>query len=326
MALHQSSGRWRLGLLLALTTTGCWATLPVALKFTLQSLDVYTLTWFRFLVAFAIVAAWVGLRSGFGAFRGLGRSYWTLLGLAALMLIGNYVFYLIGLDYTTPATSQLLIQLAPLLMAIGGIVLFRERFSLGQWAGLAILAIGLWLFFRDQLDVQADAAHFVRGCLIIVLAAVVWAIYALAQKQLLNRLTSPAILLVIYGAAVLLLLPIASPARLATLDGAHWLALSYCALNTLIAYGAFAEALAHWDASRVSAILALTPLLTLLTVWVVHAIAPDLARPEQVGVLGFVGAALVVAGSALTSLLGNRAELPPADVVQPERSDATRSG
>lgn len=44
MALHQASGRWRLGLLLALTTAGFWATLPVALKFTLETLDVYTLT------------------------------------------------------------------------------------------------------------------------------------------------------------------------------------------------------------------------------------------------------------------------------------------
>ena len=30
--LHQASGRWKLGLLLALVTAACWATLPVALK------------------------------------------------------------------------------------------------------------------------------------------------------------------------------------------------------------------------------------------------------------------------------------------------------
>jgi len=30
--LHQSSGQWRLGLMLALVTAACWATLPVALK------------------------------------------------------------------------------------------------------------------------------------------------------------------------------------------------------------------------------------------------------------------------------------------------------
>jgi drug/metabolite transporter (DMT)-like permease len=85
------------------------------------------------------------------------------------------------------------------------------------------------------------------------------------------------------------------------------LALIYCAFNTLLAYGAFAEALAHWEASRVSVILALTPLLTLLAVEVVHGVAPHVVRPEQIGTIGFVGAALVVVGSGLSSLLGNRA-------------------
>ena len=51
MALHQASGRWKLGLLLALVTAACWATLPVALKITLGALDPYTLTWFRFVLA-----------------------------------------------------------------------------------------------------------------------------------------------------------------------------------------------------------------------------------------------------------------------------------
>ena len=54
MALHQASGRWRLGLAMALTTALSWATLPVALKITLEQLDPYTLTWFRFLVAAAV--------------------------------------------------------------------------------------------------------------------------------------------------------------------------------------------------------------------------------------------------------------------------------
>lgn len=321
MALHQVSGRWRLGLVLALCTAGAWATLPVALKFTLEALDVYTLTWFRFLVAALLVGAWLGWRRRLGGFRTLQRGDWLLLTLAALMLIGNYVFYLMGLDFTTPATAQLLIQLAPLLMAIGGIVVFRERFRAGQWFGLALLCLGLWLFFRDQLRVQADAPDFVTGCLVLVLAAVVWAVYSLAQKQLLSRLSSPAILLFIYAAASLVLLPGATPSRLLALDAVHWVSLMYCALNTLIAYGAFAEALAHWEASRVSVVLALTPLLTLLTVSLVHAGWPQVIAAEQIGTVGFAGAGLVVAGSALASLLGNRRPLVTPTVTDRLESD-----
>ena len=64
MALHQASGRWRLGLALALVTAACWSTLPVALKVTLDRLDPYTLTWVRFVIAGAIMLAWLAARDG----------------------------------------------------------------------------------------------------------------------------------------------------------------------------------------------------------------------------------------------------------------------
>ena len=304
MSLHQASGRWKLGLLLALVTAACWATLPVALKITLEQVDPYTLTWFRFVLAAGVMLAWLAARGGLGGFAALDAKRWWLLLLAGLCLIGNYVFYLLGVQQTTPANAQLLIQLAPLLMALGGIFVFRERFNGWQWLGLAVIAGGLGLFFRDQLD--AGAKGYLAGSALVIVAAVVWAAYALLQKQLLVRLSSPAILLFIFGLASLLMLPFATPSVLLRLDGLHWALLLYCALNTLVAYGAFAEALAHWEASRVSAILATTPLLCLGTVAAVHALWPASVASETVTALGYVGAILVVIGSAVTSLTGKR--------------------
>ena len=306
MALHTVSGRWQLGLLLALATALFWATLPVALSLVLRELDALTVTWFRFAFAALGMGLWLGLRGGFRQFHGLAARHWLLLGIAGVMLIGNYVFYLLGLERTSPANAQLLIQLAPLLMALGGILVFAERFSGGQWCGLALVAAGLLIFFDDQRGQQSVGAHYTSGAALIVLAAVVWAVYALLQKQLLQRLGSQAILWAIYLLAAVVLLPAADPAALFSLSSLQWWALVYCALNTLAAYGAFAEALAHWEASRVSVVLALTPLLTLATVEVGHWLAPTWVNPESIGLLGGVGAALVVMGSILTSLLGRR--------------------
>ena len=304
MALHESSGRWRLGLLLALVTAACWATLPVALKLTLEQVDAITLTWFRFLVAAGVMGAWLAARHGFPAFRTLSGKHWTMLLLAGLMLLGNYVFYLLGVQFTTPANAQLIIQLAPLLMALGGIVVFKERFAAAQWLGLAVIVVGLGLFFGEQ-----NASHggdYAFGASLVVLAAVVWAVYALLQKQLLIQLSSPAILGAIYALAALLLWPFAAPSVLLELDALHALLLGYCALNTLVAYGAFAEALAHWEASRVSAILATTPILCVGAVAGVHAFWPTLIEAEQLGAMGWAGALLVLAGSAAASLLAAR--------------------
>jgi drug/metabolite transporter (DMT)-like permease len=145
----------------------------------------------------------------------------------------------------------------------------------------------------------------------VVLAAVVWAVYALAQKQLLMKLGSMQILLVIYIGATLLLWPFAHPSQLARLDAAQAGLLAYCALNTVVAYGSFAEALAHWEASRVSAVLAVTPLLCLGVVAVVHALWPAMLAPEPMSMVGWAGAALVVVGSTTVSLLGRRRGVNP---------------
>jgi len=306
MNLHRASGQWRLGLTLTLITAACWATLPIALKLVLQSLDPITLTWFRFLVAALVTGAWLGFRGRLGGYRALSGRGWTMLFVAALMLVGNYVFYLLGVQHTTPANAQLLIQLAPLLMALGGIWVFGERFRAAQWLGLALLVAGMALFFADQLAASAKAPGYVLGSALVIVGAIVWAIYALLQKQLLVRLGSMQILWFIYVFASLALLPFAHPAQLLQLDGLHWALLAYCAFNTIGAYGAFAEALAHWEASRVSAILATTPLLCIAAATVVHALWPQWLAPERITPLGWMGAGLVVAGSAAVSLLNAR--------------------
>lgn len=307
MALHQASGRWRLGLLLAFITAGFWATLPVALKIALEQLDPYTLTWARFAFAAVVVLGWLAWRGELGVYRGLDARRWGLLVVAGFGLIGNYVFYLLGLDHTTPANAQLLIQAAPLMMGVGAILVFGERYNRWQWLGFAAVVAGLLLFFADQQRHAAVApGRYGIGAGLIALAAFVWAVYALLQKQLLLSLTSAQVLAAIYVLATLVLWPFAAPASLLALDAFHWAALAYCAFNTLGAYGAFAEALAHWDASRVSVVLALTPLMTVATVEVVQWLAPGLIARETIALLGWIGAAAVVVGSAVVSLMRDR--------------------
>ncbi|MFL6591987.1 MAG: DMT family transporter [Luteimonas sp.] len=306
MDLHRTSGRWRLGLSLTLATALFWATLPIALKIALEILDPITLTWFRFVVATALTAAWLGARGQLRGYGALERRQWVMLATAAGLLLGNYVFYLLGVQHTTPSNAQLLIQLAPLLMALGGVWVFGEPFRLAQWCGLLLLAAGMLLFLGDQLAGARQSPGYVLGSAWVVLGAIVWAGYALLQKQLLVRLGSMQILLLIYVAASVVLLPFAHPAQLRHLDALHWAVLAYCAFNTVGAYGAFAEALAHWEASRVSAILACTPLLCMAAAALVHALWPQLIVAERISPIGYLGAALVVAGSAAASLLGRR--------------------
>lgn len=308
MQLHQSSGRWRLGLSLALVTVCLWGVLPIALKVALQAVDVYTVTWFRFLVSFWLLAIYLGLRGELGTGRRkLGKARLDLLAIATLFLAANYLFYLKGLQDTSPSNAQVIIQLAPVMMGIGGLIIFKERYTRQQWLALGTLLLGMLLFFNEQLRHLVTApTQFLWGSIYIVIAAAVWAVYALAQKQLLQQVPSSMIMLVIYGGGALLFAPFTSPESLQTLTPLQWGMLLFSALNTFIAYGAFAEALDHWEASKVSAVLSTTPIVTLSSVFVVSLLFPTLIAPEPITFLAVIGAFFVVVGS-LGIAIGRRA-------------------
>ncbi len=301
--MHNISGRWRLGLLLSLITVVLWGILPIGLAITLQVLDVYTVTWFRFLLSFILLAGYLGIRGKLPTQTNIRSTSWKLLVLAILFLAANYILFLQGLALTSPANAEVIIQLAPLLMGFGSLILFRERYILRQWVGVGVLTLGLVLFFHEKLTNLITApANYLLGSSLVVIGAIAWAIYALAQKQLLQTLSAPHTMLIIYGGCAFLFSFFATPKALLTLNIFHWVMLIFCALNTLIAYGAFAESLEHWEASRVSAVIATAPIVTLISVDIVSVIAPALIAPEGLTTIAIAGAIMVVAGSIAIAL------------------------
>ncbi len=301
--MHRTTGNWKLGLTLALIAALMWGALPIALKVLLDDMDVFGITWYRFLVASLVLGALLAYRRRTPRVRELPGHSWVLLSVAILGLAANYLLYVLGLRFISPGTAQIVIQLAPMFLLIGGILFFKEHFSRLQWLGLVVLIGGLGLFFNDRLaELVSVASHYAVGVLFIFVSAIVWAAYALAQKQLLKDLPSDAIMWLIYIAAVILFFPLADLAQIRELDGQAWGILIFCCFNTLLAYGSFAESLDHWEASRVSAVLALSPLLTFVFVSALTRIAPGFIAPEQLNSLSIAGALIVVVGSMMTAL------------------------
>jgi drug/metabolite transporter (DMT)-like permease len=281
------------------------------MQVTLEEMDGYTITWYRFLVATALLGSYLAVRGGLPRLRGQGSSVWVLLALATLGLGGNYILYILGLSHTSAGASQMLIQLAPAIAMLGALVFFKERFVKAQWFGLLVLASGMLLFFHNRIhEIFGQGGDYSLGMTLILFAALTWAIYALAQKQLLSAMSSAAVLMVVYSGSTLFLLPAASPRSVLDLGTLRSWLLLFCALNTLIAYGAFSEALAHWEASRVNAVLALTPISTLLMIHIGSTLWPDIVPPEPLTALSCLGAILVVAGSMTVALAGSSEESP----------------
>lgn len=310
--MHQTTGNTAAGFSLALLTAVLWGILPIALKMMLEIMDAATVTSIRFIAAAIIVGFWLLIRGNLPLLRLLAQPkiLWLMV-IAALGLLGNYVLYLSGLAYLNAEAGQMLIQLAPFLMMIGGIVIFKEQLLLWQKMGAMILVCGLLLFFNDKLGsfLVSQSNEFI-GITLVFFASITWAAYALAQKQLLVHYNSKQIMFMIYVAGALCLLPVTdiTPFTEQKMTPLFWGLLIFCCINTVIAYGAFAEALHHWEATKVSAVLAITPLLTIMFAAIIVWLIPGSIVPQKLNTLSWAGGVLVVAGSAVTALAPQFAE------------------
>ncbi|MEM7725376.1 MAG: DMT family transporter [Cyanobacteria bacterium P01_A01_bin.45] len=303
--MHQTSGHWRNGLALSILTVLLWGILPIALTIVLQVVDVFTITWFRFSVAFVLLSIVLSLQGNLPNITSI-LSAWKLLGTAVIFLAVNYLLFLKGLSLTSAGSAQVLIQLAPFIMGLGSLFIFDERYTIRQWIGISILTLGFCLFFHEKiLNLALLPSNYSLGIILIIIAAISWAIYALAQKQLLHSLSSSQIMLIIYGGCAFLFTPFAATETFFTLNFFHLGVLSFCALNTVIAYGAFAEALEHWEASKVSAVLACTPIVTLSAIALFSTIFPYFISRENFNFINTSGAVFVVLGSIVVAL-GNK--------------------
>jgi drug/metabolite transporter (DMT)-like permease len=297
--------RNRLALFLALLAALFWGLLPLALQVVGPALDTYTITWCRFLVAGVVVGLFLARRNGNGLPRPwrLEPGLRVLLPIAVVGLTLNYTLFVVGVNLTSPATAQVVIQSANLFVLLGGLMIYHERFSRLQWLGASILIGGLLLFFNRRLPLLFGAAPELRlGVSLLIVGSLSWACYGLAQKRLLREWNSAQLLWLLYVGGALLLTPLAQPSHLRLLHPAQAAALLFCCLNTLIAYGAYAEAMHLGEVTRVSATVAVSPLVTSLASVVAAGWLIPVHGSEIPNLWTWLGVAAVVGGSALCAL------------------------
>lgn len=302
--MHTSTQKPVAGFFLSLTAALMWGILPIALKELLAGMDATTIVWYRFLVAFVVLFAWLGIRGQLPPLRANSKLVNLMLLVAALGLCSNYFLFSFSLNYVNAETSEAVIQLTTLFLILGGVLVYGEPFVAVQKLGTALIVMGLLLFFNERLSGFADLGDGeTLGVIIVVFAAITWTVYALLQKRLLRNYSSVQILLCIYVVSIVVLLPFIVPAGIFALSALQYGLLAFACLNTLVAYGCFAEALNLWDASKVSATLALAPLFTIGGLKLIVFINPDYPHSDRLSLLSLLGAALLVLGSVLTALV-----------------------
>lgn len=292
------------GFLLSLVAAMMWGVLPIALKELLAGMDATTIVWYRFLVAGVVLFAWLAYTRKIPSIVQVSsRTRWYLLA-ASLGLCTNYFGFSYSLNFVNGETSEAVIQLTSLFLILGGVFFYKESFVTVQKVGTLLIVAGLLLFFNERLfQLTSFENSETVGVMIVVAAAVTWVVYALLQKQLLKTYSSVQILFFIYVFSIFALLPFITPGDVFMLSEYQLFLLLFCCINTLIAYGCFAEAMNIWDASKVSAVLALAPLFTISSLRMMVLFNPDYAYSDRLSWLSLLGAALLVLGSVLTALM-----------------------
>ncbi|WP_410016522.1 DMT family transporter [Sodalis sp. RH24] len=308
MKTNQQAGQQAgVGIMLALTTAMCWGALPIAMKQVLTDMEPYTVVWYRFIMAGIGLAVILAPRRQLPSLTLFLRWRWLMmLVIATAGLLGNFIFFSSSLQYLSPTASQVIGQLSPVGMMFASVLILKERMRGTQIIGALMLISGLVMFFNTSLlEIFTRLTDYTLGVILGVCAATVWVCYGVAQKVLLRRLASQQILFLLYVLCTIALSVVAKPAAVMHLSLWQVACLVFCGANTLVGYGALAEAMARWQAAQVSAIVTLTPLFTLLFSDLLSLAWPDYFAAPALNIVGYLGAFVVVAG-AMFSAAGHR--------------------
>lgn len=288
------------GIIYSAITALFWGVLAIVLKIIDDKVEPITIVWFRFLLAFLMLAGWQAVKNP-RSFGVLIRPP-VLLVIATLALTWNYIGFMMGIHYTTPSNAQLFIQTGPILLAVAGIVFFKEKISRLQIIGFAIALVGMGFFYRDQLIAFFDVQQkYNLGVIHLLIGAVAWALYAVLQKKLVLKIDVQSLNLFIFGLPVLILLPFVKFASLQHLDLVTWLLLLFGGINTLLSYTTLSKALQLIEASKVSIIIIMNPIITFITMGILTQMNVKWIGHERFSAFSIIGGFLVLSGAVLVA-------------------------
>ncbi len=254
MAENSRQSRFLRGLGFASVTAVLWGLLPIFLKLAVQTVPAVSIAWFRFFFA-AIVLYLILHFRGDQPQRIFKFPPWLGV-LAGLGLAGNYFGVTQAVNYSGPSNVAVLIQTAPVMLVMIGVFVFKERLDRIQTVGILIAAVGFIFFYRDQTENVSDISLYSSATWLIIFASAVWALYMVCQKILNRKMAAQSLNLLVYGVAALALFPMADWNDFSGLRWGDWALLVFLGINTIVAYGAIAEAIKLIPLSLISMVVA----------------------------------------------------------------------
>ena len=208
--------------------------------------------------------------------------------IAGLCFAGDLGVWHISILFTSVANATLLANLAPIFVAVGGYLLFRQRVTPLFLVGMVTALAGAFVLVGPSF---ASGGPRLLGDALGVLTAVFYGGYFLAVKHLRDSRSTGAIMAASTTVSAIVLLPIALAAGETLLPDSMWGWVVLFGLALVCqsgGQGLIVYAMAHLPASFSAVSLLLQPVMATLYAWVLLG--------EHVGAAQLVGGAIVLAG------------------------------
>ena len=280
--------RAALPVLAVATTLVLWASAFVAIRHLGHDFSPGALTVGRLAVASVLLGAYAARR---GLVRPSRGDWWRLLAIGALW----YAVYNLALNEgeqrVDAGTAALLIQFAPVVLAVLAATFLGERFTRELGIGLVVALSGVALITVSSSE---SSERDVLGVVLCLVAAVAYAISLTLQKPLMTGMPAGQVTWLSCTVGLVLCLPFAGDLvrQVGQAPPASTAWLVYLGVfPTAVAFTTYAYALGHMDASRLGVTTYLVPVITIAMAWVLLGEAPP--------PLAYAGGALAMLGVAL---------------------------
>ncbi len=184
----------------------CWAASTVVVRGLREDVPPLGLSFWRTLLGAAVVLpfAWRPMVQQVHLIR---RHFWIILLLSFLLFVGGNAVLFVSLQYTIAINVGVLNSFEPLIIIVAAWAIFRDRVTFNQLAGVMVSLLGVFALISRGDPRAILALDFNAGDLLVLVAYVSWALYAVYLRLAPRALDQRVMLFLLLFLGALMLIP-----------------------------------------------------------------------------------------------------------------------
>lgn len=188
-----------------LLATMFWAGAFIAGKFSIEEFPVFSLVFFRFLIATVIIfVIMIRIEENWKITKNDLKMFLTL---GIVGMIGYHVFFFLSLRYTTATNSSLIGATNPIVTTVLAFIFLKEKISYRNLIGILISLFGVMLITTNGDMGLLFSFKFNSGDILMIIAVICWAAYGILSKKALEIYSPIKITGYAFLTCVILLIP-----------------------------------------------------------------------------------------------------------------------